>query len=1042
MLVALLAISCSKKDFSSLISEFREPSAEFGTIPFFVWNGTVTKSEIDQYLTDFKEAGCGGVFIHARPGLVTTYLTDEWFDLFRYTLNKGKELGLNIWIYDEYNFPSGFAGGHVPERMPESSGQGQGLQMKKVAVAPPDTAGYFLVLREDNGNYTEIIDRKSEAGKPGTYYLFTKAYYSKGENDYYFHGDWYGGYTYVDLLARGVTQEFIRTTMEGYEKYAGGEFGKSMPGIFTDEPHLNSPGGIRWTPDLFEIFGKQWGYSLKMNLPSLFMETGDWKRVRHNYSQTMLELFIDRWARPYSEYAAGKGLLLTGHYWEHNWPFIRLGPDNMAMYPWFQIPGVDCLFNQFNETSTNAQFGNVRSVKEAASVANQYGQTRVLSETYGGAGWDLTFTDMKRLGDWEYALGINLMNQHMSPITLEGYRKYDHPPYFTYHEPWWKHYGHLNRYFARLSAALSSGKQVNDILIIEPTTSAWMYDSYGTPDPHAREIGNSFQSFVTQLEKSQVEYDLGSENILRESGSVKGGKLIVGLRSYSKVIIPPLTENMNRSTFDLLKKYVEQGGSLYLFSSPERIEGAVDQSFADLIAAGGDNIIQPGDSLNPDCIRRIGGNDLKLVTSGGNLYHHRRILKDGQLIFLANASLSEAVQGTFFAAGKQAIAMDPFTGQLEAYPAENRGKDPLGLKFAIPPAGSLLIFISKQEISGIPEPAEPAGLTEIQGTSEMSAGRLRPNPLMLDYCELKLEDQAAMEMHVLDACDRVFRHYGFERGNPWATFVQFNDRLVARDTFGPNTGFSVTYHFNVQEGVDRSGMRAIVERPDLWQVSVNGREAVPLPGQWWLDRHFGVYDISQLVITGENHMVLQVTPMKLLAEIEPVYLTGNFSVMPAEKGWEICQAPAVLTPGSWGDQGMPFYPWEVAYTKSFSIAQPYDYYEVRLNDWKGTIAEVTVNDQPAGTIAYPPYNLDISKLISKGENRITVTVTGSLKNLLGPHHNNPPSGMAISPFWRGVPLNPPGKDYQILEYGLMQDFRVYGGNRTPGPVSRGTPIPK
>ena len=140
-------------------------------------------------------------------------------------------------------------------------------------------------------------------------------------------------------------------------------------------------------------------------------------------------------------------------------------------------------------------------------MANQYGLHRTLSETYGGGGWGCFLTQYGTAGSWEYALGVNFMNQHMSPITIEGFRKYDHPPYFTYHEPWWQDYRYLNLYFARLSAALSSGRQENDILIIEPTTTAWMYDSYYKPDDQTSVIGNSFQSFITKLEKAQVEFD-------------------------------------------------------------------------------------------------------------------------------------------------------------------------------------------------------------------------------------------------------------------------------------------------------------------------------------------------------------------------------------------------------------------------------------------------------------------------------------------------------------------------------------------------------
>ena len=128
--------------------------------------------------------------------------------------------------------------------------------------------------------------------KPGKYLLFSKTYNEKS--------DWYGGFSYVDLLYPGVTQKFIERTMTGYEKYLGTEFGKTIPGTFTDEPQIESPGGIRWTPDLFDVFMKQWNYDLRTQLPSLYEETGDWKRIRHNYTQTLLQMFIERWAKPWN----------------------------------------------------------------------------------------------------------------------------------------------------------------------------------------------------------------------------------------------------------------------------------------------------------------------------------------------------------------------------------------------------------------------------------------------------------------------------------------------------------------------------------------------------------------------------------------------------------------------------------------------------------------------------------------------------------------------------------------------------------------------
>ncbi|MBP1667369.1 MAG: hypothetical protein H6Q23_2229, partial [Bacteroidetes bacterium] len=649
-------------DFTSLTSEFKAPSAEYTTAPFFVWNYKITKEEIDNYMNDFKNSGSSQVFVHPRPGLITEYLSDEWFELYKYTVDKGKELGMKVWIYDENSYPSGFAGGHVPDQMPESFNQGQGLAMKEFETLPDTAEKYYLCLKEENGSFINITSSvENEKGQKGKYLLFSKTFNR--------NSDWYGGFTYVDLLYPGVTQKFIEITMTGYKNNLGAEFGQSVPGVFTDEPEINSPGGIKWTPDLFDVFQDRWGYDLRTQLPSLYEEVGYWKRVRHNYTQTLLQLFIDRWAKPYYNYCEENGLKFTGHYWEHEWPNMRPGGDNMAMYAWFQVPGVDMLFNQYNDSSVRAQFGNIRSIKELASAANQTGRQRKLSETYGGGAWELTFTDMKRLGDWEYALGVNLMNQHLSHITLAGARKYDYPPTFTYHEPWWKNYRYINDHYARLSMALSAGRQINDILVLEPTTSAWLYDSYVNRNPACANIGQTFQNFITKLEKSQVEYDLGSENMIKDMGSVRGGKLIIGQCSYSTVVLPPLTENLDKATSGLIRKFVAGGGKLVAFSLPALVDGTPDKGLTEFFSKYSDRI-NIKDDLTPEVISKYFTSPIISITvaNGNNLYHHRRTLGDGQVLFLANSSLSEVLSGSLRIKGADAIELNTLTGEINGYP--------------------------------------------------------------------------------------------------------------------------------------------------------------------------------------------------------------------------------------------------------------------------------------------------------------------------------------------------------------------------------------
>jgi hypothetical protein len=52
-------------------------------------------------------------------------------------------------------------------------------------------------------------------------------------------------------------------------------------------------------------------------------------------------------------------------------------------------------------------------------------------------------------------------------------------------------------------------------------------------------------------------------------------------------------------------------------------------------------------------------------------------------------------------------------------------------------------------------------------------------------------------------------------------------------------------------------------------------------------------------------------------------------------------------------------------------------------------------------------------------------VCGSNKNLLGPHHGNPKPGLVAPPMFRNAPREtPPGSAYDLIGYGLLEDFSV------------------
>ena len=580
-LAAVLAVAAAVADLSAADStavrqQFAAPSRDYSSAPLWVWNDLLTEEQIAATMEDLASQKVKQVFVHPRPGLMTPYLSADWFRLWKRALREAERLDMNVWIYDENSYPSGFAGGLVPAAMPES--RGQGLEFREVKQLPPPDAqdNIFAVYRTD-GPQAENVTAKFRAGEKlpeGNYLVAARTLAPVG--------GWFGGKYYVDLLKPGVTEKFLEITMDAYQREIGDQFGKRVPAR-SPMSHISPAGGLHWTDQLPQLFEKRWGYDLMEHLPSLARPIGDWRRVRHNYYQLLLELFIDRWAKPFHDYCAQHNLEFTGHYWEHGWPGAGHGSDNMAMYAWHQRPSIDTLMNQYDE-GVNAQFGNVRAVLELGSVANQMGCQRTLCEAYGAGGWDLRFEDMKRIGDWLFALGVNTLDEHLSYITIRGARKRDHPQSFSYHEPWWDSYHVMAEYFTRLSLVMSSGQQINRILVLEPTTTGWMYQS----QPELAGLGNGFQELVTTLAKRQVEFDLGCEDIIQRHGSVAAGRFGIGKRQYDLVLLPPMTENLNGKTFELLHQYLSQGGTvLSCGPPPARIDGQQSERGAELAKLSG-----------------------------------------------------------------------------------------------------------------------------------------------------------------------------------------------------------------------------------------------------------------------------------------------------------------------------------------------------------------------------------------------------------------------------------------------------------------------
>jgi len=1024
-LFLLIAFGCSREtvrynnnSIEELRSLFADPPSEFRSAPLWDWNEQITKEGIDFHMKEFKKAGIGGVFVHPRPGLLTEYLSDKWFDLFDYTVQKGKELDMKVWIYDENSYPSGFAGGHVPAEMPDSYKHGTGLQLEiqdQLNISSSDTLE--VVLKKSDDGFEDITDStEGETGKKGTYYIFRKTYPSSSP--------WYGGFTYVDLLYPGVTDKFIKVTMtEGYERNME-DFGKTLPGVFTDEPNLEAAiarGSVmRWTPGLWNDFEQRWGYDLRPELPSLVEETGNWQKIRHDYYELILELFVDHWAKPWNKYCEENGLKWTGHYWEHGWPEPTHGFDEAAFYIWHQQPGVDMLGNQLVGSGLGRQFGNDRAVRELRSAANQAGRSRTLSETYGGGGWEMDFETQKRLADWQGVLGVNFVNQHLSYYSLNGVRKFDYPPSFSYHEPWWEHYILMGDYIGRISIATSFGEQINKTLVLQPNTTAWMYFSRKNRNPKIEEIRNGFKKFVYQLEQQHIEYDLGSENVIKTLGSAKENKLSVGKRNYSLIVIPASMENMDNSTFELISKYVENGGKILSFNkNVSLIDGVESSAVTELAEKFPKQWIFVSDIQDPKALDMLKNNNFEIndISQNGMLYHQRRILNDGQLLFMVNSHETEKAVAEVSIEGKFLIKMDLTSGEEFIWPVTKK-KGKLNFNINLDPNGSALFAAVDKKPEGLQETAFHEKNEIIEGDGNIKVERKSDNIFVINYLDLKTSKSDKKDIYFMDALIGLYKESGIEMGNPWQHKIQYKKNYLALDSlFEDKPGFEAAYHFRINENLNdkaKQTIRAVVERSELWKVSINGN---------WIDKDFSVFSIGKYLKQGNNTLTLKAPRMHILAEVMPVYLLGDFLVKPAIKGFEITGGEFNGL-GSWKEAGLPFYSQEVSYSEKFEVKKTGDmHYKVRLGEWNGSVAEVRVNGEEAGLIAWPPYELDVTSLLKDGKNKIDIKITGSLKNTFGHFYSDNDNWIFGPHTWNNAPEKIPSADeYFLMDYGLFEPF--------------------
>lgn len=954
---------------------FQDPPVQYRGTPFWAWNSKLEPEKLAAQLPYFKEMGFGGFIMHARAGLSLPYMSDIFLNRVEQCVDQAVSLGLLPHLYDEDQWPSGFAGGVTVKEHPEYRRRVLHFTSEQIENCYQTIARFDIRLNEDGTLAFYRLLRKEEKAE-------NKEWYAQVVVDE--DTIRYNKSAYIDTLNPNAVKQFIALTHEKYKQQLGKEFGNTVQSIFTDEPRApkrlplpkalgDGEAVLPWTDRLPDSFHQATGRDLIASLPELVWDLKDHRpsQIRWLFYDHVAELFASSFFDTIGEWCDQAGIRFVGHLMDE-FPLrasVDVSGDAMRCYRKMHGPGIDMLCGHYEYTTA----------KQAQSVVRQMGKPEMLSELYGVIGWDGDFREHKLQGDWQAAMGVTRRVPHLAWSSMKGNGKRDYPQSIFYQSPWYREYPLIENHFARVNVAMTQGKPVCRIGVIHPIESVWLHCGPEDTSKQDRErIDYNWQNLTQWLLFGGYDFDFINESMLPKLCKKAGAPLCVGEASYDVIVVPGC-ETLRSSTMERLKRFTESGGHLIFMDMLPKYIDAQETVVAHTLNA---KVIPfEKEAILNELLdyREIDFQD----ENGQPLENHLYQLREdqyGRWLFIAQGKKPErentdsqkiclSLSGWW-----KAQLYDTLSGEIRDMVAEyDESRTYLVIDAFAHDSFLLRLKAGKTDMVCSVSDKMDGFYGSIMVSDECSITLSEPNVLLLDKAQYRLDDDPWQpEEEILRLNHQCKKKLDWHGGcQPWLMPDEVSGHHISLK-FEVNSDTELEKVFLALEGLEKAEI--------IWNDEPVANKAVG----WYTDHDIPIVMLP-ILKKGVNSLQLRM-PFEKKETVEWCYLLGDFGVIVDGCSKKLVRFYEKIEFGDIIPQLLPFYSGAITYHIPFETPMA-GKLRVQVPVFNAALLKCVVDESVPQTIAFAPYQAEFA--VTQGNHMLQLTAFINRTNTFGPvHHAN------------------------------------------------------